>query len=381
MNQEMLMANLADELQQMGANPEMLDTIISVIQHVLDNPQDYETVLAQAVQDGLIDQGDLPLQFDEQAMIALLETLTQVKQQLTKRGSRGFARGGLAALGRGGDTRLAHINDMEAEVLRRMGGSGSVNPNTGVEEFKGGGLKKIVKAVAPIALTFFAPGIGTALAPAWGAVGQGILGGAISGGLGGLATGGSKGLVRGALLGGASGGLQGYFNAPANGAQQATTAGAGMVSPPVSDFSNAVTAMSQAPAPVADAAIRTISTTAPVNAPLTFGEIGQGLLNNPGKALNYLARSPMVQDLKPIVELGNAGMGAYGQYQGLQHQEEMQRLEQQMMEQALAQGMDQEQAQQYAQQQMHSGMGQSFGPLGAGGNAFGQYSQMFPSYE
>jgi len=45
----------------------------------------------------------------------------------------------LAEQGRGGDTRLAHINDYEAEVLKLLGGSGTVNPNTGLEEFKGGG--------------------------------------------------------------------------------------------------------------------------------------------------------------------------------------------------------------------------------------------------
>ena len=37
--------------------------------------------------------------------------------------------------GRGGDTMLAHINPREAALLKSMGGSGSVNPDTGLPEF------------------------------------------------------------------------------------------------------------------------------------------------------------------------------------------------------------------------------------------------------
>jgi hypothetical protein len=42
-------------------------------------------------------------------------------------------------LGRRGDTILAHINPAEAELLRRSGGSGTINPRTGLPEFGGGG--------------------------------------------------------------------------------------------------------------------------------------------------------------------------------------------------------------------------------------------------
>ena len=41
----------------------------------------------------------------------------------------------LQAQGRGGDTMLAHINPQEAGVLKAMGGSGVINPNTGLREF------------------------------------------------------------------------------------------------------------------------------------------------------------------------------------------------------------------------------------------------------
>jgi len=50
----------------------------------------------------------------------------------------GMATGGLAdiaKMGRDGDTMLAHINPAEAQMLKRMGGRGTINPNTGLPEF------------------------------------------------------------------------------------------------------------------------------------------------------------------------------------------------------------------------------------------------------
>jgi hypothetical protein len=99
---------------------------------------------------------------------------------------------------------LAHINPKEAEVLRRMGGVGTVNPHTGLHEFKKGIFKsigkvfksvaKIAKVIAPIAISFI-PGIGplagAALGATMGALDGGGLKGALLGGVGGfLGTGG-----------------------------------------------------------------------------------------------------------------------------------------------------------------------------------------------
>jgi hypothetical protein len=38
-----------------------------------------------------------------------------------------------------GDTRLAHINEFEHKLLRAVGGEGSINPNTGLVQYKGSG--------------------------------------------------------------------------------------------------------------------------------------------------------------------------------------------------------------------------------------------------
>ena len=45
----------------------------------------------------------------------------------------------LASKGRMDDTRLAHINDYEAKLLQSVGGSGTINPATGLPEYGGGG--------------------------------------------------------------------------------------------------------------------------------------------------------------------------------------------------------------------------------------------------
>tara|TARA_R110001606_G_scaffold349592_1_gene499561 strand:+ start:444 stop:1724 length:1281 start_codon:yes stop_codon:yes gene_type:complete len=45
----------------------------------------------------------------------------------------------IASKGDEGDSELAHVNLWEANLLRAHGGSGTVNPTTGLREFKGGG--------------------------------------------------------------------------------------------------------------------------------------------------------------------------------------------------------------------------------------------------
>ena len=80
-----------------------------------------------------------------------------------------YAKGGLADAarygyaeelrqqGRNGDTILAHINPTEAKMLEAMGGSGTINPKTGLPEY-GFSWKKLFKAASFILP--FIPGIG-----------------------------------------------------------------------------------------------------------------------------------------------------------------------------------------------------------------------------
>ena len=99
--------------------------------------------------------------------------------------------------GRGGDTMLAHINPQEAAMLKRMGGSGTINPDTGLPEYfkkvwkkTVGKVEDIVKpvtkpitdAIKPILpyvqyVAPFIPGVNAMYAAGLGALGSGFAGG------------------------------------------------------------------------------------------------------------------------------------------------------------------------------------------------------------
>jgi hypothetical protein len=207
------------QVARMPIVPEDLDEAIKILEFVLQNPDKYEEVRAAAIADGDIDANMFPEQFDQVFIVSMLIAFYGLQDRLK---TQGYARGGLAvaarrlqSAGRGGDTQLAHINDREAEMLRRMGGSGAINPNTGLHEYKG--LKEIIATVAPIALAIFVPGLGAAIGGALGAsgIGASILGGAIIGGASSALGGGDwkKGAIMGGL-GGGLGGVAGKFVAP-----------------------------------------------------------------------------------------------------------------------------------------------------------------------
>jgi len=109
----------------------------------------------------------------------------------------------LQSKGRYGDTMLAHINPYEAGILQGLGGSGTINPDTGLPEYFGGFFKSItqpfvdvwkgitnlpvikdisdavtpvIQEVAPYApyIAPFIPGVGPLLAAGIGAAGAGF---------------------------------------------------------------------------------------------------------------------------------------------------------------------------------------------------------------
>ena len=63
----------------------------------------------------------------------------------------------VAGLGREGDTMLAHINPQEAALLKALGGSGTINPNTGLPEYKKAfkSITRIVAKAAPFILAAY----------------------------------------------------------------------------------------------------------------------------------------------------------------------------------------------------------------------------------
>ena len=66
----------------------------------------------------------------------------------------------LGKLGREGDTELAHVNTWEANLLRAHGGSGTINPATGLREYKGGGSSSTTSEIDPSILPYITYGLG-----------------------------------------------------------------------------------------------------------------------------------------------------------------------------------------------------------------------------
>ena len=246
------------KLQGKRINPRQIKELIQLLEAALDHPDKYAKIKAAAVKEGLIEAKDLPNQFVPQIIISLLivfynlqehngsdqqapNPLAQVQQEqaqppmpqqmprpqqmppqgqmpqqmpLQGQPTAAFAHGGLAvaahklaAMGRNGDTQLAHINPEEAHMLKQAGGSGTINPHTGLHEywfdFK---TSDIFGAILPAVTDFILPSVSTALqkaVPDLGATGSNIVGGAAIGALGSSLTGGN------AIQGGIGGAMQG----------------------------------------------------------------------------------------------------------------------------------------------------------------------------
>ena len=206
-------------------NLQAIEKLINAFEFTLQTPEAYGDMRRSAIASGVMDPEDLPEEFDPAFLAAALLALKIIRQQLAGTAAQGFARGGLSAVaraGRRGDTRLAHITPFEDRLLRAHGGSGSINPRTGLPEYGlGKSLKKLFKKIAPvlpIVLNFVAPGLGTAIGTALGASGTaaGMLGSAIIGGTTSKLGGGN--FLQGASLGAMGAGLGSTVGGAANSA-------------------------------------------------------------------------------------------------------------------------------------------------------------------
>jgi hypothetical protein len=148
-------------LEGLSLPMEILDAINDLMDQVLENPADYQEMRDFYISEG-VPEDLLPEQFDPEFFAAFNMAVDQMLAEPT--GVQAFAKGGIAELkpiakaiasyGRDGDTMLAHITPAEARMLRRRGGSGTINPDTGLPEFKkwykklGDAITKPFKAVA-----------------------------------------------------------------------------------------------------------------------------------------------------------------------------------------------------------------------------------------
>jgi hypothetical protein len=196
-NNEMLMAaEQADpiavaefrrELEEMEIPPEVLALLNTMVDEILSDPANYAAIRARYMAQG-VDEELLPEAFDAQLFGALQVALDQLRAPGTMAPPQNFAKGGVASLrpmaqamadaGRNGDTMVAHISPIEAQILRRIGGSGTTNPTTGMPEFFLKKLfKKIGKTIKKFANTTIGKiVIGTALFAIAGPAAMGIFG-------------------------------------------------------------------------------------------------------------------------------------------------------------------------------------------------------------
>ena len=243
---------LTEDLKEFSL-PELKD-FLGGVDYIMQNAQNYKQSVRNLISRGIVEPGDLPADYVPTFYSILRQMLMTAIQQ--EEAPQQFAKGGLvdmakkvAKAGRHGDTMLAHITPREAAMLKAAGGAGTINPATGLVEYKsfwskaGSFLKKAAPVILPIALSFI-PGLGTAVGTAiGGALGVsagtawalgGALIGAVGSGVGGLIAGQkpAQALMSAALggIGGyamsqlAPGGLSGLFTGGATGAEGAAAA-------------------------------------------------------------------------------------------------------------------------------------------------------------
>ena len=212
-----VLSGVQDELSDVA--PEQVDELIKLLEFALKQPDAYPQIRAAAERDDMVEPGDLPEEFDAQLLMSVLVVLYKLRdrpsadQMVMRRGGLARVRT-LASRGRMGDTMLAHISPEEAALLKARGGAGTLNPDTGLPQYFS--LKKLFKAVLPIALNFIVPGLGAAIGTALGATGTAaaMIGQAVIGGVTAGLTGGN--VLQGAVLGGLGGGLGGAAGSAAS---------------------------------------------------------------------------------------------------------------------------------------------------------------------
>jgi len=163
--QEAIKAAIRESLVDEQLSPQELQTFIVTFEELSQDPAGYKAARQQLIDNDYVDPEDLPEEYDPEFLGAVLAVLNEM-QLMQGQGAMepmqmsptveglppiGMAEGGLAdvasylaAQGRNGDSMLAHITPEEASLLKRRGGSGTINPVTGLPEFF---LKKLFKGI------------------------------------------------------------------------------------------------------------------------------------------------------------------------------------------------------------------------------------------
>lgn len=218
-------AQVAAQIQPQGGLAQMLaaqgasEDIVEATEQVESIPGGKELLYTVAAEE-LMKGAGVPKK--DAKKVRLYRIGGQVEQAYAKGGPARAAAERARRAGRGEDEMLVHMTEDEFDVIRGMWGDPDINPNTGLPEYGflsklWKGVKKVVKkvvkskifqVVAPIALSVFAPGLGTAIGGALG-LGSGTAASIAGNALlrGGISAAGGRGFTTGAISGAIAGGL------------------------------------------------------------------------------------------------------------------------------------------------------------------------------
>lgn len=226
---------IRDQLGQLNLKSSEVEAFISLLEYMLQYPDQYKEIIRAGIEEGAIEEGDFPAQFDQSFITTMLAALNEQRIQQVQNVSpeamgpgpqepMAMKNGGLAdaakllqSKGRHGDTILAHISPEEARMLKEAGGLGTINPYTGLREYKllkklWKGVKNVVKGVgnaikevakSPIGKLALTIGATMALGPLAAGFGIGTAGTAaiVSGGMTALTGGSMKDVLKSAAFG------------------------------------------------------------------------------------------------------------------------------------------------------------------------------------
>jgi len=190
---EQYKAAIAPVLARLDMSADQIDKMIQFFDYLSANKDQYKQLIQQLIDQGAMQPGDLPEEYDG-TLIAVIQLVLHQKrgdssfqdqqgigslpqgQGQSERPPFAMKTGGLVdaakhiqSMGRNGDKILAHINPQEAEILKRMGGSGTINPATGLMEFGfwsdvWGGIKDVAKSVVNVVKEVISSPVGKILA-------------------------------------------------------------------------------------------------------------------------------------------------------------------------------------------------------------------------
>jgi hypothetical protein len=144
---------ISQKLGALNLKPSEIEAFITLLEYMMQYPDQYKEVIRAGIEEGAIDEGDFPPEFDQSFIATMLAALNEQRIQQAqnvspeamgpgpqepmamKSGGLADAAKALQSRGRHGDTVLAHINPQEAQMLRQAGGLGTTNPYTGLPEY------------------------------------------------------------------------------------------------------------------------------------------------------------------------------------------------------------------------------------------------------